>query len=99
MCVRKELWFRTEDFAGGGCLGSADLALRSPEESSVAPERRAVGADDLVPLPGQGGDEPTSPGLGIVRVPTEDDHTQLSAGVIIGMERDDQADCREQSDH
>ena len=55
-----------------------------PEEPAITPEGRAVGADDLVALPGQGGDQPASPGFGVVGVTAEDDDPQLLlSGVIL----------------
>ena len=79
--IRKELRFRTEDFAGGGCFLLPDLGLGSPEEAAITPEGRAVGANDFVTLSGQRGDEPTSPGFGVVGVTTEDDDSSASCPV------------------
>jgi hypothetical protein len=98
MGIREELWFRTEDFAGGDCLLLSDLGLGSPEEAAITSEGRAAGAYDLVSLPGQNGDEPASAGFGIVGMSAEDNNTQLLGGVILGMEWDNQTDRRDQGD-
>ena len=95
--VREELRLRAEHLAGGGRLLFADLGLGPPEEATIIPEARAIGADDFVVLAGQRGDQPARSGFGIVGVATEDDHTEFPAGIVSGMRRDSQTHRHDQS--
>jgi hypothetical protein len=71
------------------------------EELAITPEGRAVGADHLMALSSQRGDEPTSAGFGVVGVTTEDDDLQPSVASLARHDqgRHKQYECEQVSDH